>query len=100
MFLCGVCICVYMWCIYEYMCVHMCGICVCLGVCISVCVWVVWHVCVQVCEWGVCMSVRMSVCMCDMCVVCIRAVCLCVNLCLLTGRAGVKSSGAPLQWFA
>ena len=52
-----------------------------------------WHVCVQVCEWGACMSVRMSVCMCDMCVVCICAVCLCVNLCLLTGRAGVKSSG-------
>lgn len=77
MFLCGVCICVYMWCIYECMCVHMCGICVCLCVCISVCVWVVRYVCVQACEWGACMSVRMSVCMCDMYVVCSVYMCMC-----------------------
>jgi hypothetical protein len=54
----GVCVCVYVWCVSV--CVYMCGVCLCVSVwCVFVCVYV-WCVCVCgvcLCVCGVCVCV-------------------------------------------
>ena len=50
--MCGVCGIVCVWCVW----VCVCGVCVCVWVCVCVCVWVC------VCPWGVCVCVATHTC--------------------------------------